>query len=239
MPSSNPAELLPRRLRQLGALASDPRGVVRSVLTSSQAFPADADLALHPGQVFFLAAGWACSLAVLADGRRQIVGLILPGDVLGGGEAGPLRPKRTFRSVTAVQLCDATRLLERDIDGRLRHPEVHEAVVALQQQMQSYIYNQVVRLGALSAYERVGELFLELFGRLSRIGLTNGDQFLMPLTQERLGEMLGLSETHVNRTVRQLRQDGLLTVGPGWFALPDRARLEACLGCSRSTSAET
>ena len=239
MPSSNPSELLPRRLRQLGALASDPRGVVRSVLTSSQAFPADADLALQSGQVSFLAAGWACSLAVLADGRRQIISLILPGDVLGGVDTASSRPTRTFRSVTTVQLCDATRLLERDADGRLRHPDVHDAIVALQRQMQSYVYNQVVRLGALSAYERVGELFLELFKRLSRVGLTNGDQFLMPLTQERLGEMLGLSETHVNRTVRQLRQDGLLTVGPGWFALPDRTRLEACLGCSQSTSTET
>ena len=73
---------------------------------------------------------------------------------------------------------------------------------------------------------------LEVFDRLSAVGLTNGDQFLMPLTQERLGEMLGLSETHVNRTVRQLRQDGLLRIRAGWVALPERERLAAVVGSS-------
>ena len=71
---------------------------------------------------------------------------------------------------------------------------------------------------------------LWIFDRLCAVGLTNGDEFLMPLTQQRLGEMLGLSETHVNRTVRQLRKEGLLRFGPGWVALPSRERLAEVVG---------
>ena len=61
-----------------------------------------------------------------------------------------------------------------------------------------------------SAYERVSHLLLELFVRLKATGQTNGMSFNMPLTQELIGDALGLTTVHVNRTLRSLRQDRLI-----------------------------
>lgn len=69
-----------------------------------------------------------------------------------------------------------------------------------------------VRCRSCSAYERVSHFLLELFVRLNEVGLTNGMSFFMPLTQELIGDALGLTTVHVNRTFRLLRDDGLISI---------------------------
>jgi Crp-like helix-turn-helix domain len=66
--------------------------------------------------------------------------------------------------------------------------------------------------GRRSAYERVSHMLLELFFRLKTVGLTDGMSFHMPLTQELIGDALGLTTIHVNRTLRLLREDHLIDV---------------------------
>ena len=63
-----------------------------------------------------------------------------------------------------------------------------------------------------SAYERVSHLLLELFVRLKGASLTNEMSFDMPLTQELIGDALGLTTVHVNRTIRSLREDKLIAI---------------------------
>jgi hypothetical protein len=63
-----------------------------------------------------------------------------------------------------------------------------------------------------SAYERVSHLLLELFIRLKAVGLTEGMAFHMPLTQELIGDALGLTTIHVNRTLRLLRENHLIDI---------------------------
>src|SRR5262249_10318746 len=64
--------------------------------------------------------------------------------------------------------------------------------------------------GRLTAYERVAHLLLELFHRLRPVGFTQGNRYLLPLTQEMLADALGLSVVHTNRTLQQLRRDRLI-----------------------------
>ena len=65
---------------------------------------------------------------------------------------------------------------------------------------------------ARSAYERVGHLLLELLVRLKSAGLTENMSFEIPLTQELIADALGLTTVHVNRTIRALREDKLISV---------------------------
>ena len=71
---------------------------------------------------------------------------------------------------------------------------------------------------------------LELRERLGGVGLAEGDHFAMPLTQDVLADVLGLSVVHVNRTVQLLRRDGLLDIGGGVVALLDSERLQNLAG---------
>jgi CRP-like cAMP-binding protein len=70
----------------------------------------------------------------------------------------------------------------------------------------------LIDLGRRSALERVAHFLLELHARLQLIGLADDRSFHLPLTQELIGDTLGLSVPHVNRTLRQLRDDNLLVV---------------------------
>jgi CRP-like cAMP-binding protein len=63
-----------------------------------------------------------------------------------------------------------------------------------------------------SAYERVSHLLLELLVRLKRARVTNNMSFNMELTQELIGDALGLTTVHVNRTLRLLREDKLIAI---------------------------
>src|SRR5262249_33776928 len=75
---------------------------------------------------------------------------------------------------------------------------------------EALLINHVVRLGRQAALERLGHLLLELHWRLDQVGLAENWSFALPLTQEFLADATGLSIVHVNRTIQQLRRDGLL-----------------------------
>jgi CRP-like cAMP-binding protein len=53
---------------------------------------------------------------------------------------------------------------------------------------------------------------LELLARLQTVGLAQDHSYKIPLTQELLGDALGLSIPHINRVLRRLREDGLVVV---------------------------
>jgi CRP-like cAMP-binding protein len=65
--------------------------------------------------------------------------------------------------------------------------------------------------GRASAYARFAHLLCELFLRLQAVQQTHGNGFELPFTQPELGDVLGLSTVHVNRTLQELRGEGLVT----------------------------
>jgi CRP-like cAMP-binding protein len=65
------------------------------------------------------------------------------------------------------------------------------------------------RLGRLDAIERISHFLSETNARLKAIGLSDGRRFRLPITQTDLAEICGLTTVHVNRVLRQLRDDGL------------------------------
>jgi CRP-like cAMP-binding protein len=68
----------------------------------------------------------------------------------------------------------------------------------------------LIGIGRRSALERVAHFLLELLTRLQAIGLADERSYQMPLTQELIGDALGLSVPHVSRTLRHLRKDDLV-----------------------------
>ena len=73
----------------------------------------------------------------------------------------------------------------------------------------------IVNVGGREAYGRISHLICEVFMKLRAVGLTNGNGFNLPLTQGEIGDATGLSTVHVNRTIMELRADGLITLEKG------------------------
>ncbi len=76
----------------------------------------------------------------------------------------------------------------------------------------------------------MADLLLELHDRLAIVGETEGDRLPLPLTQETLADLNGLSVVHVNRTLQEMRRERLVRVERGWAALLDRAELTRLAG---------
>jgi CRP-like cAMP-binding protein len=73
----------------------------------------------------------------------------------------------------------------------------------------------MIGIGRRSAYTRIAHVLCEVFVRLRAVGLANGDECELPVTQAELGDALGLSTVHVNRSLQELRGDGLIQLRAG------------------------
>jgi DNA-binding transcriptional regulator LsrR (DeoR family) len=61
---------------------------------------------------------------------------------------------------------------------------------------------------------------------MQRVGLANGNSCDLPLTQTDIGDAMGLSTVHVNRTLHQLRAEGLIELRSNVLVIRDWAGLE-------------
>ena len=170
--------------------------------------------------------GWACRQRTLPDGRRQIFGLLLPGDTVGlNVTATPLDQMATV-AINRVESMDALMLREILTLGDVRYARLKAAIDETRRLEDVYLLNHVMRLGRQSALERLAHLILEIQERTRLAGLLQAGRFPMPLTQEVLSDALGLSIVHVNRTMQQLKRDRLIEVKSGQVAVLDQRRLE-------------
>lgn len=81
------------------------------------------------------------------------------------------------------------------------------------------------RLGRLDALGRVAHFLSETNARLISAGLSDGRRFALGLTQYDLAEICGLTSVHVNRVMRQLREEGLCTFRSSLVEIPDPEKL--------------
>jgi CRP-like cAMP-binding protein len=95
---------------------------------------------------------------------------------------------------------------------------------------EAMMVEHLVDLGRRSAEERMGHFLLELGARLQLVGLADSYGFDCPLTQYHLADALGLSAVHVNRVLRHLREEGLVTFQKGRVVFDDVDRLKERAG---------
>src|SRR3954466_3122697 len=162
------------------------------------------------GSIYPLKSGWMSRARVLSDGRQQIIMAFLPGDLLG------LKTMPLDRQPTAIQCLGRGTVQELGYDPALElaraDPDVSLRFMWQLAEDERRLHNWVIALGRGSAIERIATLVADFRGRLIQAGIGNGDQFHLPMTQEQIGDHLGLTLVHVNRTLKRLREDGILTV---------------------------
>ena len=148
----------------------------------------------------FVLSGWAARQRVLKDGRRQIIDVLLPGDLI--GLCGYDRPLLTSAVValTDVVTCAAP---APDLS-----PSLARAYALSRALAEAYLCAQVTRLGRMNAQDRICDLLLEILERLQLAGLARQGRLALPLTQEVIADTVGLTSVHVNRSLQALRREG-------------------------------
>lgn len=146
--------------------------------------------------------GWAARLRMLADGRRQFLSFLLPGDLIGMCQHERPLAASTVVAITPVKTCRAP--------GARMSDALAETYAVSRAHEEAYLLAQIARIGRLTALESLGDLLLELLERLSLAGLARNGTFELPLTQEMVADVLGLTSVHVNRMVQLARRQGWL-----------------------------
>jgi CRP-like cAMP-binding protein len=222
------AETIARRLGALAPLTAGEDDFLHRVGSGPASLWAPRSLIEQPAgeqsSPRYLISGWAARVRELQDGRRQLVQLLLPGDAL----APQLQVRhrlQTVQCLTMVQTVDgaAIRLAARD---PMKFPGIAAAVELAAAHDRAMLLEQVTRLGRQTAYERVANLFMELHYRCQPVGLVHGDGFAFPLTQEGVGDLLGLSVVHVNRTLQLMRHQELISLKHGRLTLLNMPALQ-------------
>lgn len=170
--------------------------------------------------------GWAYETRILPDGRRQIFGFALPGDVV-ELPASSNYGQRALVALTRLEVVDAAVVCRADgPDGKTAQEAVERAL----QLRSERLFDHMVRIGRLTSKERVLNLLLELHDRLRAVHLVKDGVFRVPVTQEMFADTLGLSIVHINRTLQRLRRDGSIVVRGGAVTIPhpDRLASAAC-----------
>ena len=174
--------------------------------------------------VFFLLKGWVSSSVMLRDGRRQIVKVHLPGDMLGFPSLSLVHAGETLEALTDAIICP----ISNAAIGKLLmdSPRLATGLFLSSQKERVALMQNLSWLGATSALERIVAFLLDLHDRAKSAGVAMEDRFEIPLTQQQLGELLGLTAVHVNRTLKRLDSSGLVERQKALVRLIDIAGLQ-------------
>jgi CRP-like cAMP-binding protein len=167
--------------------------------------------------------GLACRYKDLADGQRQIMELYVGGDFLDLHAFLLKELDHHVGSMTPVRFALVPHEALREITER--HPHLTR-MLWFSTLLDSAIHRErILSIGRRSALARLGHLFCELFVRLQVVGLAGEDRYKLPLTQSDLADVSGLTSVHVNRMLKKLRDEGLLTFRGGEVVIHDWDRL--------------
>lgn len=108
----------------------------------------------------------------------------------------------------------------------MRYPGIRQAFWLATLVDEAILREWVTNLGQRSAEHRLAHLFCEMFLRMKTVGLTNGLEFELRVTQAELGDTLGLSTVHVNRSLQSLKAAEVLTFKGRKIVIKDVARLK-------------
>lgn len=230
-PGGGPAQPLINLLSSLAPLGENDAILVRERLGEPRNHASATEIRFEDGhgeRPLMVAAGWAAEISLLEDGRRQIVTLHLPGDIIYPAEAR--RMNLTACALTAVRTQDASRVVAAATSGDPTFAPLARAWALNRHMVRARLVRHVIRLGRLAAYDRITDFLGELHDRQRRAGIADQRNLSLPMTQEALADHLGLSIVHVNRTLQQLRRDGLIDYQGGRVMVRDPAAFTARLG---------
>ena len=178
-----------------------------------------------PAELSLIVDGFACRYKLLGEGRRQIMAFLIPGDIC------DLRALLTGKMDHAVAALNNTRIATiarpKIFDAMQKYPRI-ELALWRDTMLDAALYRQwLISLGRRTAHQRIAHLLCEIWIRLQAIGRAQSATYELPITQSDLADAMGLSLVHVNKSLKRLREDGLITFRTNEVRVHDWERLRS------------
>lgn len=178
-----------------------------------------------------LISGFAFSYRITSQGLRQIVSIYHPGDIVSFRQINVGTADCDIQTLTPCEVAtvrqDALRILASNYSA------IGNALIA-NSLVEAAIYRErILNVGRRNARTRVAHLLCEFASRLDTQGAAPGQPYKLPMTQAQIGDTLGLTAVHVNRTIKGLIKDGLVTQDyrtikfPAWDTLKVEADFDS------------
>lgn len=216
-----------KKLRVRDTISADEEQAIREMFAEVREHPADRVI-IRRGQELneslLLLEGWIARTKDLREGGRQISELQFSGDFT---DLHAFTLKRLDHNLATLTRCRIAVAPHARIKALLENFPHLARVYWTMTNIDAAIHREwTVSLGRRSAMSRMAHLFCEIFERLQIVGLNDGHSYDIPLTQQELGECLGLTSVHINRTLQALRKTGLVELENRRLVIHDMAGLK-------------
>lgn len=216
------------RNRAGGDLSSVERAVLEAAISETRRLPAG-HVIVHQGEPVnsstLLVQGLMTRHMDGRDGRRHLVGVHVPGDFVDLHAYALKKLDHDVGALTEVQVAIVPHARLERIQAMHGHLTRRLWFLTL---LDAAMHRQwVYRLSSLNAVERVAHFLCEINARLMAIGASDGRSFALSMTQADIGEVCSLTNVHVNRVLRQLREEGLVSMKSSLVEIHDLRALAA------------
>lgn len=224
-------EQLCRALGRRDRLSSDELSTLGELRQVEALFKKGSDIiAEHsrPSSSCLLVSGLTARAITLADGRRQLTALHVPGDFV---DLHALLLRKMDHSVMAMTDCSVVFVPHQDLVAVTEKAPHLTRLLWLSTTIDAAIQREMIAsVGRRTPLQHLAHTFCELFLRLEVVGLAEGGRFRFAITQSELADVLGLSLVHTNRTVQDLRATGLVHWNQTDVQIADFDRLSRLAG---------
>lgn len=226
------ANPLVTKFEQLARLDRDDIEALNAVSRNPRRYQAEkiiVDQGVAAHHVSLLLDGLAFRYKILAGGRRQILGYVVPGDLCDAHFTLFNQPDHCIAlvsdaAVVNIPIATFARMMD-------RHPQVARAASLAALIDGAILREWLLNVGQRDAFQRMSHFFCEMAVRLTAVGQIGDDgSFDLPLSQATLADTVGMSPVHTNRILQRLRNDGLIALRQRRLTILDPARLVAVAG---------
>lgn len=218
-------EIFVRKLETFSLLSEEDKRFIASVTRRSDFVAAQTDIIREgdePSDVRLIETGHAFRYKLLQRDRRQIVGLLFPGDIC---DLHAANLDAMDHSIAALSASRVVRISKADIAALLERPAIARALLMVTLVNESIGRDWLANIGGRRAEHRLAHLLCEWHVRLQLVGLTQANECEFPLTQTQMGDTLGMTSVHINRSLQSLRSENLIVLRNKRLTILDAARL--------------
>jgi CRP-like cAMP-binding protein len=205
-------DALIQKLEQFTQLTGEDKRLLRDAVRDVRVFGRREDIIREgdrPENVHLVMEGWAARYKALPNGDQPILAFLIPGDLC---DVHISLLDEMDHSLKALSPCRIALLPREMIQHILKQSErLTRALWWATLLDEAVLREWLVTTGHRPANQRLGHLICEMLLRMRAVGLTEDDSFELPLTQDELGDVMGLSSVHINRMMQELRARDLIT----------------------------
>lgn len=211
MQSNSIHDIIIASLARHSALDEDDHAALRGLQLSQRQIEPSTYLVREgekPARCAFILSGFTYRQKLTSNGARQIVSLQIPGEFVDLQNLWLNESDHNVQALTRTQIADIDIAALRAIVGA--RPAIATAMWRTSLIDSSIFREWIVNIGRRDAHTRVGHLLCEFSLRLESAGIATTGAYDLPMTQEQLGDTVGLTPVHVNRVLKALAQRGLI-----------------------------